>query len=69
VRRIWHTSDIREEDSIHSAETEKLLRDGRARDRLACGIRLLICFENLSQVSDDLSGWDAVCWCAASIFV
>ena len=35
------------------------MRDGRARDRLARGIRLLFCFENLSQVSDDLSGWGA----------
>jgi hypothetical protein len=45
------------------------LRDGRARDRLAYSIRLLSCFKNLNRVSDDLSDWDAVCWCAASILV
>jgi hypothetical protein len=27
-RRIRHTSDIREEDSMHSRRDEKLLRDG-----------------------------------------
>lgn len=33
-------------DALHPAETEELLRDGRARDRLARGIRLLFCFES-----------------------
>ena len=40
-----------------------------ARDQLARGIRLLFCFEQFEQVSDDLSSWDGGCWCAASIFV
>jgi hypothetical protein len=46
-------------DALHPTETEEL-----SRDRLARGTRLLFCSEELSQVFDDLSGWDAACWCA-----
>jgi hypothetical protein len=45
---------------MHSRPDREAVARLVARDRPAYSIRLLFCFENLSQVSDDLSGWNAM---------